>query len=81
MAITIYTAPNCQQCRMTESRMASKGLSFRIIRLDNEPTIAAKLRSQGYTQAPVVDVTGEQRQTWTGFRPDLIDLLAQNQGQ
>lgn len=73
--ITVYTAPACQQCRLTEARMAERGLNFRIIRLENEPTIATALRTQGFTQAPVVQVHGSSPQMWSGFRPDLINAL------
>lgn len=75
-SITVFTTGTCQQCRMTEKHMTKNGLSFRIIRLENEPTIAAKLRSMGFMQAPIVQITGEQAQIWSGFRPDLIDSLS-----
>lgn len=77
--ITIYTTATCQQCRLTETHMAAKGLTFTIIHLENEPTIAHQLKTQGYLQAPIVHITGNHPQTWTGFRPDLIDHLAANQ--
>ncbi|MDO4898130.1 MAG: NrdH-redoxin [Rothia sp. (in: high G+C Gram-positive bacteria)] len=73
--ITVYTAPSCQQCRLTEARRAERRLTFRIIRLENEPAIATRLREQGFIQAPVVQVHGDKPQMWAGFRPDLFDAL------
>lgn len=74
--ITVYTTKTCQQCRLTEARMAAKGLDFRIIRLENEPSLAHALRNKGFREAPVVQVTGDNPQIWSGFRPDLIETLA-----
>lgn len=76
MSITVYTTSNCLQCRFTEKRMAERDLTFSIVRLEEDPRAAARLRDQGFFQAPVVEVTGNPRpQMWSGFQPDLIDSL------
>lgn len=73
--ITVYSTPRCPQCKMTMRRMSEKGIEYRHINLANEPKIADFLRERGHAQAPVVEVTGQVQQMWSGFDPDRIDGL------
>lgn len=78
-AINLYTTPNCHQCRPTQRKLNDHALPYRLISLENEPTIATHLKAHGLLQAPIVEVPGEETQIWSGYRPDLIDRLAARQ--
>lgn len=73
--ITVYTTPGCVQCAPTKRKLAKAGVPFVEIDLSlpKYEATAARLRSMGYAQAPVVMTSyGDE---WTGFRPDLLDLF------
>lgn len=72
--ITVYTATNCQPCRLTLRALQCRGLSV-IERAAAAPENARQLRAMGCRQAPVV-VLADGVSGWSGFRPDLIDQLA-----
>ena len=72
MRITIYTRNDCMQCHATRRAIESRGLTFELINLDLHPEAADDLRAQGYRQLPVV-VT--EQESWSGFRPDMINRL------
>ncbi len=72
MRITIYTRNDCVQCHATRRAIESRGLTFDLINLDVHPEAADDLRAQGYRQLPVV-VT--EQESWSGFRPDMINRL------
>ncbi|EPF15024.1 MULTISPECIES: glutaredoxin-like protein NrdH [Cedecea] len=73
MRITIYTKTDCVQCHATKRAMESRGFTFDLISLDQNPEAADDLRAQGYRQLPVV-VT--EQESWSGFRPDMINRLS-----
>ena len=77
MKITVYSKDNCQQCRATERKLDSKGLSYEYIDMTDNPEAIAAAKELGHLAAPVVLV--EQADgtatNWSGFRPDLIDNL------
>ncbi|WP_227318210.1 glutaredoxin-like protein NrdH [Cedecea davisae] len=73
MRITIYTKADCVQCHATKRAMESRGFTFDLINLDQNPEAADELRAQGYRQLPVV-VT--EQESWSGFRPDMINRLS-----
>jgi glutaredoxin-like protein NrdH len=72
MRITIYTRNNCVQCHATKRAIESRGLAFDLINLDNNPDAIDDLRARGFRQLPVV-VT--EQESWSGFRPDMINRL------
>lgn len=72
MRITIYTRNDCVQCHATKRAIENRGLTFDLINLDLHPEALDDLRAQGYRQLPVV-VTDQE--SWSGFRPDLINRL------
>ncbi|MFH8251485.1 glutaredoxin family protein [Microbacterium sp. B2969] len=81
--ITVYTTGSgCVQCRMTKQVMTSAGLEFADVDLTDPVNAVARdyvTDDLGYSQAPVVVV--DENDHWSGFRPDLIDRLAQRLGQ
>ncbi|MCA1923155.1 glutaredoxin-like protein NrdH [Buttiauxella noackiae] len=72
MRITIYTRNDCVQCHATKRAIESRGFAFDLINLDSNPEAADELRALGYRQLPVV-VT--EQESWSGFRPDMINRL------
>lgn len=72
MRIKIYTRNDCVQCHATKRAIENRGLSFDLINLDLHPEAADELRAQGYRQLPVV-IT--EQESWSGFRPDMINRL------
>jgi glutaredoxin-like protein NrdH len=52
--------------------MESRGFTFELINLDQHPEAVDDLREKGYRQLPVV-VTDQE--SWSGFRPDMINRL------
>lgn len=72
MRIIIYTKDNCVQCHATQRAMESRGFAFEMINLDRCPEAMDDLRSRGFRQLPVVVTEAE---SWSGFRPDMINRL------
>ena len=52
--LTIYTQPNCQQCRMTKMYADKMGVPYVERVLADSPDILDKAVKAGYTSAPVV---------------------------
>lgn len=77
--ITVYTKKPCVQCDATLRYLKQKGLEFQTDDATAPGNFAA-LQALGYKQAPVVFVStpgpGEDEH-WSGFRPDLIDLIVE----
>lgn len=75
--ITVYTTPDCVQCRPTKRKLKNAGVDFAEVDL-TLPENAEKyewIKSLGYMQVPVVMTSyGDE---WNGFRPDLLDLFIQ----
>ena len=72
MRITIYTRNHCVQCHATKRAIESRGFTYELINLDLTPEAADELRALGFRQLPVV-VT--EQESWSGFRPDMINRL------
>ncbi|MFZ3391293.1 MULTISPECIES: glutaredoxin-like protein NrdH [Buttiauxella] len=72
MRITIYTRNDCVQCHATKRAIESRGFTYELINLDLTPEAADELRALGFRQLPVV-VT--EQESWSGFRPDMINRL------
>ncbi len=80
LAVTVYTTGiRCQQCRLTRLRLEELGIPYREVDLSADANAAARefiTDGLGYSEAPVVIVDREPENHWSGFRPDLLDLLA-----
>ncbi|OAT22654.1 glutaredoxin-like protein [Buttiauxella gaviniae ATCC 51604] len=72
MRIIIYTRNDCVQCHATKRAIESRGFTYELINLDLTPEAADELRALGFRQLPVV-VT--EQESWSGFRPDMINRL------
>jgi glutaredoxin-like protein NrdH len=76
LSVTVYSTPNCQQCRMTYRALDKAEISYVVVDLaanDNARTWVSE--DLGYSQAPVVVVDQDPEHHWSGFRPDQITAL------
>jgi glutaredoxin-like protein NrdH len=73
MQVTVYSTPNCVQCKQTYREFDKKGIAYTVVDLSADEAALSRVRGLGYSQAPVVEA-GEEM--WAGFRPDLIRKLA-----
>lgn len=74
MLITVYTKPNCVQCKATYRFLDKNNLKYSVVDITEDPEAFEYVVSLGYSQAPVV-VAGLQH--WSGFRPDKIEKIVQ----
>lgn len=73
MSVTIYTTPNCQQCRLTRRALDEAGVEYQVIDLTTDEAARAYVVDQlGHRQAPVV-VT--ERDHWSGFDPNRLSTI------
>lgn len=73
--ITVYTTPDCRQCKMTKAWLTGKGIPFNTVDLSESPGDLEAVRALGYQTAPVIIVSkGDLRNEvhWYGFNPDLL---------
>lgn len=83
MKAVVYTKPGCQPCKATKRRLTALGANWEEVELTDEK--ASQFRSQGFLQAPIVEVYddvdefGEEEleDRWSGFRPDDINIYFQ----
>lgn len=69
--ITVYSTPNCMQCKMTVRELNRRGLEHQVIDLTTDSQAYDYVTQQlGYQAAPVV--TTGSGDHWTGFRPDKV---------
>ena len=74
-AITVYSTPGCQQCRMTYRALESAGVPFNVVDVTEHRAAYEYVTADlGYSQAPIVVV--DEHDHWTGFRPDHIARIA-----
>jgi glutaredoxin-like protein NrdH len=74
-AVTVYSKPNCQQCRMTYTALDRMGVQYVVVDVtENAAALSYVTDELGYSAAPIVVV--DEHNHWSGFRPDLIDALA-----
>lgn len=68
--LTIYTQPNCQQCRMTRMYADKIGVPYVERALADSPDILDTALKAGYTSAPVV--VDDRGNIWGGYNPSKI---------
>ena len=73
--ITVYHKPACVQCEATMRQLEKRGLSYDAVDLTQDEEAFWRCAAAGYRSAPIIAI-GDQL-SWSGFRPDLIDALAE----
>lgn len=76
MTVTVFTKPHCPQCDATKRQLTKQGVEFEVVDLSENPSTLEQLQEAGFRQAPVV-ITPDA--SWSGYRPDLIKQLAEQQ--
>jgi glutaredoxin-like protein NrdH len=71
--ITVYTKPNCQQCRATFRALDKAGLDYTAVDISVDTEARDYVLALGYLAAPVV-VAGPDTH-WSGHRVSRIDEL------
>lgn len=71
--VTVLSKPSCVQCTATYRALDTKGVEYVIKDMSKDPKALALAKELGYLQAPVV--IAPSGESWSGFRPDLIDAL------
>lgn len=74
--VTVYSKPNCQQCKMSYLLLDRLGVSYSIVDISENPDALLYVTEElGYSQAPVVVDEHNEQNHWSGFRPDKINAL------
>jgi glutaredoxin-like protein NrdH len=78
MSVTVYTMPNCVQCKNTYRFLDKYGVEYTTIDIYEDQSAAGVLEKYNFQSAPVVvvDANGAE-DAWCGFRPEKIAALAQ----
>ena len=73
VAVTLYTKPNCQPCRMTKRKLAD--IEYTEVDVTEDPAALAYVKDTlGYTGAPVVYVSTPAGDThWYGLNVAMIE--------
>ena len=73
-AVTVYTMPNCQPCRITKRKLDASGAAYTEVDVTQDPAALEFVKSLGYKGAPVVYVsTDEWDEHWYGLNVALIE--------
>lgn len=71
--VTVYSTPNCVQCRQTKVVLQREGIIFTEVDLTEHPDKLEEFKQQGFTAAPIVTT---DIKTWSGFKLNKIMSLA-----
>lgn len=74
MTIAVYSKPSCVQCTATYRALDKQGLEYEVFDVSADDKALEAVKELGYLQAPVVVTDSD---SWSGFRPDKINELAQ----
>lgn len=75
MQISVYTTPNCPQCRIVKKMLDEAKVEYQTIDLSQDAEAMEMVKKLGYVSAPVVFVNDMH---WTGFRHDrMLNAIAQ----
>ena len=73
MKVTVYSKPNCQQCRATERWLQAKNVEYGYIDVTKEEIGMAAAEGTGIRAMPIVIADGHA--PWGGFQPDRLMAL------
>lgn len=73
MTITVYTKPQCMQCRATFKTLDKHAVDYTAIDVTTNSEALDYITGLGYSSVPVV-VTATAH--WGGYRPDALAELA-----
>lgn len=67
--ITVYSKPNCVQCKATKRALDSLGADYLDVDVAADAQALAHIQALGYRQVPVVETVDTH---WAGYRPDRL---------
>lgn len=74
LQITLYTRPNCQQCRAVKRWLDKRNIKFATVDVSQSLEDTEALRALGYMGAPVIIVNDGTKDThFYGFNVDLLE--------
>ncbi|GAA2720951.1 glutaredoxin family protein [Cellulomonas aerilata] len=77
VTVTVYSTPDCVQCRMTYLALEQAGIGYAVVDLSRDAAARRHVTQVlGHSTAPVVVVDGDPSVHWSGFRRDRITALA-----
>lgn len=81
LTITVYSKPDCPQCRMTKRFLDARGAVYDTVDVTEDVDAYRAVRALGYRAAPVVCIgNGTFNDHWSGFQPDrLTEAVAAQQ--
>jgi glutaredoxin-like protein NrdH len=75
-AVTVYTKPNCQQCRATFRWLDKRGFTYTTVDISQDLEALQFIQGLGHMAAPVVYVSSPDGDDhWSGFNPDKLREL------
>jgi len=69
---TVYSKPDCVQCKMSKRYLDQRGIEYQEVDVTESDEALIHIKELGYLAVPVVEV-GEDH--WSGFRPDRLSQL------
>ncbi|MFC8304953.1 glutaredoxin-like protein NrdH [Specibacter sp. NPDC057265] len=73
MTITVYSKPDCQQCKFTCLTLDHAGIPYNVVDVTTNAAALEYVQDLGYSQAPIVVVNDHHH--WSGFNPTEIERL------
>ena len=73
MKVTVYSKPNCQQCRATERWLQTKNIEYKYIDVTKDEIGMAAAEATGIRAMPIVIADGHA--PWGGFLPGKLAAL------
>lgn len=76
--VTVYTKYGCPQCEMTKNVLKGEGVEFEVRNVEeDQEAFDYVVETLKLRQMPVVEVEGQE--PFTGFRPDKLQELKENE--
>ena len=70
MSVTVYSKPNCHQCKMTIQYFNDRGVTPNVVDISKDSEAEQYVKTMGIRNMPIVETANNVR--WGGFQPDEI---------
>lgn len=70
--VVVYSKNQCVQCDMTKKVLDKRGVSYKVLNVDEQPSLREKVLAMGFRNMPVVAVGDKM---WAGFQPAQLNAL------
>lgn len=72
--VTIYTKKRCLQCKLTKMWLDEHSVHYQTVDIIENKKAAEKIKKIGYQTVPVVAIHADPETSWSGFRPDVLEV-------